>query len=668
MLVKMIEQFYDKPFFTDLLYPQRFEDGAYLLMDGAVGNMWEIEGINIDGKSPDEIQKASTSFANFIKSLPQDVPMQIITATWRGWEKDDLSIFSQGDLSNEHIREYMQRKVEWHNHGKLNGFAREGNIQFCPRTIKTFLTIKQKPPDEIQNGKMHDDKTMKEMKGKLTRAEMLVDTSLSSGGLKHRRVMPDDLIAYMYRMLNPDRFLSTMPVSYRNGEDLRSYMVFNSPYADQNGWTFESKRYSVISFANNPAEADDAGELHTYPNILFREVNGVSLYDYMPMMLFAINFVLPSQDTLSRELNAKRTLSWMHRLNIFGAEAIDKVIAQEETKRLLQLMYSGEKVVLASYHLCIPSTEEAAEYDSAQLVSHLNITTGSNAFKEDLIAPGIFLRCLPFGFDHTQPHEKSQVKRARIATASVIADIAPIYMSGRGRKTNTAAGSYNRRGQSAFLDLRDKKTATTSPHFLIIGQTGSGKSFLAVDLIHQLIRKPATVIALEKGDSFKKLCQLSGGQHLKFEGTPDFILDPFNGDFQEDHRGFLTAVISTMITGGSEQISREEVSAISEAVLQLVTHDPETRNMRQLVETLKSYSDAVSQSAGRKLFPFYDMGQYARFVEGDKPRLKLSNQLDSWGARRYRHVQGSSVGHRLSAHILYNPVCEKSARREISIH
>ncbi|HUO78188.1 MAG TPA: TraC family protein, partial [Thermodesulfovibrionales bacterium] len=340
MLIKAIERFYDKPMITDLLYPFMFEDNAFLLIDGSLGMIWEIEGINIDGKSDEEIQKASTTFSNFIKSLPVDVPMQIITATWRGLEKDILRVYKQGDLSNEYINEYMTRKIEWHDHGKLHGFAHEGNIHFYPRTIKTYLTIKQKPL--FANANLYDKKIMQETKDKLKRIEMIVDTSLSSGGIKHRRLSPDDLIALMYRMLNPERFLSDMPMAYKGG-DLRKFTVFNSPDADQHGWTFEGKKYSVISFANNPALPDDEGTLYTFPNILFREVNGISLYDYTPMMLFTINFVLPSQDSLNRKLNFKRTMAFLHRFNILGDESIDKGIAREESKRLLTAMYGGEK-------------------------------------------------------------------------------------------------------------------------------------------------------------------------------------------------------------------------------------------------------------------------------------------------------------------------------------
>ena len=622
MLLKTIESFYGKPLLTDLIFPFLFENDAFLLVDGSLGMVWEIEGINVDGKSDEEIQKASTTFSNFLKALPQDVPMQIIVAAWRGLEKNLLDVYSKGDLGNDCIREYMRRKVEWHDHGKLHGFAQEGNIHFYPRTIKVFFTIKQNPT--LTNGNLYDRQTMQETQKKLKRVEMTVDTSLSSGGIRHRRLGPQELIDLLYRMLNPHRFLTVRAPVYKGG-DLRKYVLFNSPDADQHGWTFEEKKYSVISFGNNPAQPDDQGQLHTFPNILFREVNGVSLYDYAPMMLFTINFFSPSQDALNSRLNFKRSMAFLHRLNFLGDVSIDKEIAREESRRLLTAMYGGEKIVKASYHLCVPSDREDSEFASAQIVSYLNITTGSNAFKEDLIAPVIFMRCLPFGFDHNVPDEERFVRRAVTATSAIIADVAPIFMSGRGGKTDVSSGSYNRRGEGAWLDLFDKDTASTSPHCLITGATGSGKSVATVDLICQCLRQPATVFVIDKGESYKRTCEIYGGQYLKFEGEPNFVLDPFAGDFQDDHRAFLTSLICNMVTGGTERISREEVSMISEAVLSLLTSAE--RNMDELVSTLRSYNDDISKAAARKLFPFYGMGQYARFIEGKKPRFQISNRF-----------------------------------------
>jgi hypothetical protein len=622
MLTSILEKLYDKPFASELLYPVFYEDDVFLLQDGSLGLMWEIDGINIDGLSEEDVKKVSSTFSNFLKNLPEETPMQLITVCWRGLEDEELAIFSKGDLKNTYIEEYMSRKIDWHETGKKNSFAQEGNVQFYPKTIKTYFIVKQKP---LIKGKLYDSESYQKTLKRLKDTEMVVNTTLKSGNINHRSVDADRLIQLMYRILNPKRNLDIPPPKYTGG-DMRRFMFYNSPEADGRGWQLEGDiKFSVISLANNPAMPDEKEGFYTYPNILFNEINGVSLFDYAPMMVFTINFHLPSQESIKRSLSVKRSFAFLHKFNILGDTSIDKEIASEETKRLLTEMYSGEKIIKASYHLCIPNAAEESDFVTSQMVSFLNVNNACNAFREDLIGNVIFMRSLPFGYDHNVPDESRFVRRAITTTSLIIADVAPIYRSGRGEKTDVAIGYYNRRGESVWLDLFDKKTAITAPHCLITGATGAGKSVTTCDFIHQALRQPSVVIVIDKGESYNKLSYLYGGQYLKFEGETDFILPPFLGDFSDDHRAFLTYLLSTMVTGGHEKITREEVSVISEAVLEVSAQEEKT--ISRIVEILKSYNDPTSVSVARKLFPFYGSGQYARFIEGDKPPLQLSNKL-----------------------------------------
>ncbi len=626
-LKKNIERYFDRPLITDLLHPFAFEDGVFLLKDGSLGLIWEIERVSASGSTPAEIQGVSTAFASFLKLLPEETIGQIITISWRGLEKEELNPLKNGDLGNDHIKQYMMRKIQLHERGIKDGFAQSGDISFFPKTIKTYLTIRQKP---LYMGGLYDKDSLRETLEKIKTIQRVVDASLPICTKKHRSLDVDGLIVPFYRILNPDRSSEIPPPEYKGG-DIRKYMVFNSPESDLDGWSFETKRFSMISFASNPAglEGEDANGnpvFSTTPNILFKEVDGVSLYDLAPEMLFCINFYIPSQSEVKRKLSFKQSMAFLHKFNFLGDTAMDKEVANRESKNMLALMYGGEKVVRAGYHLCIPSARVESSFSAARIANYLNIILNCDAFVEDLIAPGIFMRSLPFGFDPESPNEEQFVRRAVTSTASIIADVSPIYGTGRGSKTEVAANYYNRRGESLWLDLFDKdNTSPTSPHCLVTGATGSGKSVWIYDFIHQVMRQPATVFVIEKGRSQKKLCHLYGGQYIDFSGEPEFKLDPFNGKFDDDHRAFLTSIVSTMATGGIGQISREEVSVISEAGLSLATSSEKT--MGEMVNTLRSYNDPVSVSLAKKLFQFYGSGQYARYVEGDKPCFNPDSKL-----------------------------------------
>src|SRR5208282_3108682 len=163
---------------------------------------------------------------------------------------DDVSLqnYTNGDMSDPYIREYMERKIAWHNECKHKGFAKEGTTCFYPRTIRTFLTIKQNPLN-LDNISLYTKESFAATKQKLRNTTTIVETSLSSVGIGFKKVDVDDLIAVMYRILNPERYLD-IPLSRYAGGDIRRYVTFSSPEAQGNGWDSGKTRYNVVSFAN----------------------------------------------------------------------------------------------------------------------------------------------------------------------------------------------------------------------------------------------------------------------------------------------------------------------------------------------------------------------------------------------------------------------------------
>jgi type IV secretory pathway VirB4 component len=162
---------------------------------------------------------------------------------------------------------------------------------------------------------------------------------------------------------------------------------------------------------------------------------------------------------------------------------------------------------------------------------------------------------------------------------------------------------------------------------MITGGTGAGKSVTMCDFILQSLRQDPYVIVIDKGNSYQRIGEYNNAPYLKFEGTPEVILDPFViGNRDEDHRAFLVSLLSTMITGGTEAINREEVSILSEVVYKVLSQQAEP-SLNAIVSTLRSNDDSISRSIARKFYPFYGNGQYARFFEGDKPVLNIKNKF-----------------------------------------
>jgi len=622
----VIKQLKKYPFATDLFYPVSFDEDVYLLKNGSIGLIWECRGAVTDGKGKETLEGISKAVATMFKSLPEDTSCQIILFAHPG--ADDLETFLSGDLSNEYVKEYMGRKIEWHDKCKETGFAREGQKLFLPRTIRTFFTI-QINPIKLSSIGLYNEQNWQQTMNVVKNVRTTVETALQVAVSHFRRIKGQEIIEIFYKILNPNKSLIT-PAPQYTGNDLREYFLRNAYIeVSPDGFYTDNVKYNVLSFLNVPAHGSEDG-LITKPNILFSDLSDVTLYDFTNTFIFTINFWVPNQELLKRNFSVKRTLSFIHRFNLIGDVAIDKEIARQETTKVLESMYSGEKLLKASFHVCFPTEASADKHNSYlvnQILSYLNVITAGNVIYENLIGGFLFLRCLPFGFNFKIPDEQRFVRRAVFVPTGALADVVPFYTNSRGVKSHAPIGYYNRKGETLWLDLFNSETAITAPHCLITGATGAGKSVTTVDFISQALRQPSTVVVIDKGNSYKKLCYLSGGQYLSFEGEPDYILDPFWGDFSDEHKSFLVYLISIMATGGTEneRISREENAIISESVNDLTKRTK--RNFQSLIEILNT-KDELGKIIARKLYPFYGAGQYARVIESStKPKLELTHHL-----------------------------------------
>ena len=590
-------------------------DGMYYLADGSLGYICEMDGINIEGKDPDEV---SEQISTVLAGLPMGYSYQMLCFSMAGCSEINR-VASAGEFRIKAAEEYMKRKVEHHNRAvERGGFTKEGLTRFAPRTIRRFLTVKE-------NGRYTRNPT--EMKKAIERFTVDVKRiSTAMGVLTNvRPVKATDLIALFYKFLNPSRSVRITPQEYTGG-DMRRYMLFSSV---ENGKHIRSDGfvYRVISFCSLPMRKDrDSDMYYTPTNAVMRETNNmVSLTDLCPSMLYTINFRLLSTASATAKLESKRMMLRKHRINVLtGSDAIDKELQDEEVAKMLGELYGGSVPVSLSAHIVLPLREEEHEEKTGEVITYLNTAIGASAFEEDVIGDVIFLLSLPFGYD-SSIHKDHIIERNIECVAGNLADISPMYRYGSGVISPRGAIYYTRRGELFTVDLFDRKTALSSPHCLITGKTGSGKSVLSGDAIMQMLRQPARVLIIDKEISYRGICREVGGQYMRFEGIPDVKIDPFYGELDDEHIAQIVNILSLMVAGSHTQVTVEDRSYISEAVVNVTKTGG--RNISAVVNYLNSLGDEKARSIARRLYMYHGSGQYARFVEGTRPNLDFHSDL-----------------------------------------
>lgn len=170
-------------------------------------------------------------------------------------------------------------------------------------------------------------------------------------------------------------------------------------------------------------------------------------------------------------------------------------------------------------------------------------------------------------------------------------------------------------------------------HGLVLGSTGSGKSFLLNFLITQLQQHDPRVIVLDLGHSYRKLATLLGGSYVELGmRRPTVTINPFDIDAPtpEDIH-FLHAFTRVLIEGDDNyRLSNHEDREVYEAIENLfVLERPQRR--------LFTLASLVPRSVCARLHRWIEGGRYAAVFDNISDTMSLDRlQVFDFEAMRPR--------------------------------
>jgi type IV secretion system protein VirB4 len=132
---------------------------------------------------------------------------------------------------------------------------------------------------------------------------------------------------------------------------------------------------------------------------------------------------------------------------------------------------------------------------------------------------------------------------------------------------------------------------------MILGRTGSGKSFLLNFLITNLQKYDPFTFIFDLGGSFESLTRLFGGSYLRvgLEST-DFTINPFCLPPTKANLDFLALFVKVLLGNAAARLTPGGEREIYDQIENLYSLDPALRTMDVLANTLpKNLSDALSK-------------------------------------------------------------------------
>lgn len=184
-----------------------------------------------------------------------------------------------------------------------------------------------------------------------------------------------------------------------------------------------------------------------------------------------------------------------------------------------------------------------------------------------------------------------------------------------------------------FLNLHYRDVA----HTLILGRTGSGKSFLLNFLITNLQKYGSRTFIFDLGGSFESLTRLFGGSYVRVgRESEGFRINPFSLPPTKENLDFLALFVKVLIEGqGNHELAASDGRDIYNQIENLYAVDPTLRTLGVLSNTLEpglrnrlsrwtqggqfgflfdNAEDTVSFSRFQ-CFDFQQMGQYPELIE-----------------------------------------------------
>ena len=619
--------------FTELLPYYGHENGFFVLKDGSLGQVWEVSLIETETKSPTHLEQLAQMIEGIIIRLPEElVSCQFILICDDDFH-DDLKKYTDfsKDFDNEIVRQAGIAKLTHLKQGKT-GFFEQHTGAYSSKRIRCFFTLRYFTSWTAANlsekltsyfsvrnrikDRLSDDFLVHCQS--MTRFSDVVEGVFRSCEIRYSRLSESDLHKLLYKLLNPKR-ASTLPIPvFRDNESLLDQLLYNCPKASGEGFEFEDRLFKVVTLKELPLST----ETGMFTAELTRGTR-FSMLDLLKDFILVINFYIPKQEEAIRRIKIQKAFAFTQRSNVFGDKAIEAIEKKEELDSVIRETFSsGHKIIYPRINFIVSGgSKYKCEASIANILNMLS-RMGCEGLKEEIIGASLFLSCLPLCFDHSF---ENFIKRTRRMISSNLADMLPLYGSVKG--TQSPAQVYlNRRGEPVFWDFFD---SNTNPHAIVIGASGAGKSFFVNDFILQNARLDSHFFVLDKGDSYRKLCQILGGQYVRFELNNPVTINPFLKEPDPEHMSFLVTVLSEMCSGGDdrERLFREQESVLQKAI---AASYKERKNMDEEVTLSDVVSKLNSHACNRglgtgenigitlalKLRAFTKEGQFGKFFDG----------------------------------------------------
>lgn len=295
---------------------------------------------------------------------------------------------------------------------------------------------------------------------------------------------------------------------------------------------------------------------------------------------------------------------------------------RDMTQAVLAETTKGHRLVraYAGINLYCPPSELKIQNE---YVKGLWRRAGFRVSEEKYIPLPAFLASLPLQYNPQMDVAGKGLQRAWLMTSVNAASMLMIQGDWRGTGAQSGGPLFvSRKGQLAAFDLL--KTSVNY-NFIIVAQSGSGKSFLANEIVGDFLSKGGIARIIDVGRSYHRFCTVMGGQNIVFSPDSPMSLNPFSSIYDQEDLNELTPMLKDLLRlmayplTPEEQTPQFEYAMIEKAIQEAWNGKKDKTELEDVYNYLKDYPDPQRRTLDLALqLEPYAVGRYKKWFSGPR--------------------------------------------------
>lgn len=579
-------------------------DGFLFFKDGRVAIGFRVFSLEMESMSGSEIDGLSAHLLQLLSILPPNAVLQKIDAYDHRPKKEESGRLSlAGYFEKKQLSHLYHKQALFHSSYLFLSLGKEGQPAANP--VSSLFAMGRPLFSSPYAGL---EKRMEKLEGLGRRLE----SSLKGAGIGTKKMEETDLQKVLHRYFN----------LCFEGEANSYHRSFQK---HKNGAVLGEKEIRLVSMTGQGAYAENS-----------RKIRGVGAAFAAPLSheldfphLVSLSFKIEKRESKLKSLDRERKLN--SALDIFSTQ--DHEIKETELDAFTAEVRMGNEQ-LVSMNLSVIVWQERAlplQRRVEEVIGAFGKMAGARCLVESIDTANLFTAL--------SPGNSFQCYRWLLLSGPN----AMCYFHLFGPYSSEKEGIYLADRFENPLRVRLFNTDLSNQNAIVIGPSGSGKSFSVGSLMVQRHERADRQIIIDNGGSYKNAITALGGKYIEYDPEHPISVNPFfarkkeDGSFRisGDKLSFLTGLIAVIWKGRlGEGLSQAERSVLSLLIPSFYDEfgefDGEIPRLCSFYDWLKCYRKKIEgDKEAKKLLQSFDLDQLLitlrPFVEGEYRELLNSN-------------------------------------------